>query len=95
MIVEIEHNDCGYHCQTKFWVYVDDLSPDDIEVEDFGDIVYGNDSPDYGCESRRFRRALTPASEILDKYHITAEDFAEICAYLEEHYRFSSCDDCS
>lgn len=68
----------------------------EADYEDFG--TKEDRSPEtaweYGCANMKFIPNL-PTDEVLKKYGITADEYAEICDYLDRELSFGSCCLCS
>jgi hypothetical protein len=63
---------------------------------DFGD-KYDHDkenAPEYGCGNMQFE-SIPPTQNILDKYHITMDEYYIICEKLDEALSFGCCAYCS
>ena len=62
------------------------------DPDDFGEVdkILGY----YCCESRKFIEFEEPPAGILEKYHITEEEFFEICDELKDVLRVKSCSMC-
>ena len=68
----------------------------ELEYNDFGEKYDHNpeEAPEYGCGNMKFdSRASTP--EVLEKYHITEEEYEQICSELAEGLSFGYCGWCS
>lgn len=48
---------------------------------------------DYACGDMRFRRK-EPLPEVLEKYHLTEDEYAEVAGKLEEGLSFGRCGWC-
>jgi len=94
MLKDLHQGGGDEHCTAKFYVYVDNNKGQQIDIEDFGYIIYGDDQPEYGCSSRSFcpGSVTTP---VLDKYAITVEEFSKVAEFLRQNYRFGNCGACS
>ena len=66
------------------------------EYEDFGDKedLEPYNAPDYGCGNMQFIPRL-PSQETLNKYHISIDEYNEICKELQENLSFGCCAWCS
>ena len=65
------------------------------DYKDFGE-KYDHDpdhAPEYGCGYMEFE-AKDSTPEVLDKYHITEEDYEEICDKLHDELTFGNCGWC-
>lgn len=63
------------------------------EVSDFG-LIYNHGVGNTNCcESMRFE-AENPSSKVLRKYHITLDEYDEICVYLADKFTIGRCDLC-
>jgi hypothetical protein len=81
----------GALCETKNFK-INDI---DADYEDFGD-KYDHDSENaesYCCADMEFD-SKPATQEILDKYHITVDEYNEICDKLEEGLSFGRCGWC-
>ena len=67
----------------------------DIEAdeEDFGASMDADElcAPEYGCGDRRFFSNEEPQTGVLDKYHITYEEWETICNKLEYMLDWGRC----
>ena len=64
-------------------------------TDDFGE-QYDRDSgnaEEYACGDMQFTR-IEPTKEVLEKYHITENEYSEICDKLESGLSFGSCGWC-
>ena len=78
-------------CETKTFK----INGIDSDYSDFGtryDIDEDNAEP-YGCGDMQFI-PKEASSETLEKYHITAEEYEQICVELEKGLSFGECGWC-
>ena len=65
----------------------------DADPDDFGEVdkILGY----YCCESRKFIGFEEPPTDTLEKYHITENEFFEICDKLRDVLRVQGCSMCA
>ena len=90
--MKLELKSYGALCSTEIFK----INNIEAEADDFGE-KYDRDqdnAEDYCCGDMKFTR-IEPKQEVLDKYKITTEEYAEICEKLEDILSFGCCGWCS
>ena len=89
--MELKLSFCEYLCSASNFI----INGVNADTDDFGE-QYDRDSEnaeDYACGDMQFTR-VEPTKEILEKYHITENEYSEICDKLESGLSFGSCGWC-
>lgn len=83
-LIQDEYEPCSPKVFTINGIYAD---PDD-----FGEVdkISGN----YCCKSREFIGFEKPPTGVLEKYHISKDEFFEICNKLSDVLRVTDCSRC-
>lgn len=91
MKLEIKEND-GLYCGLSVFK-INDIFADS---DDFGEKYDHNPeyAPEYGCGNMMFE-SKEPTQEVLDKYHITKEEYEDVCDELYDKLSFGFCAYCS
>lgn len=68
----------------------------DADTDDFGEMVDSDaeNAPEYGCGNRKFVAKYKPTEDILTKYHITSNEYFDICEKLESILYVGKCSLC-
>lgn len=78
------------------WLDVFRINDIVADEDDFGTSMDADEfhAPEYGCGDRRFFSDEEPQTGVLDKYHITYEEWETICSKLEDMLDWGRCAQC-
>lgn len=75
-------------CTTKIFT----INGIDADPDDFGEVT--KHVGHFCCEYREFSGFEEPPTDVLEKYHITKEEFFEVCDELRDMLTITDCGRC-